>query len=117
MPTPPVINNKESEIKGCSVNLTWSPPPRQACPVNKYTIFYREKTSDEYEADWTEKRISQVSRTSHVIRLFCDSNYEIAMSTLIGKRESSRSTSWQVRTNSGASLIYSEGIHSSAGNF
>ena len=29
---------------GCSVKLSWQPPPRKGCPVTRYTIHYREST-------------------------------------------------------------------------
>ena len=105
MPSPPVINNKESEIKGCSVNLTWSLPPRQACPVRKYIIYFRIKTSEENEANWREIRISQVTKTFEVIPLICDLKYEIAMASLTGISEGDRSTYWQVKTNSGVLFL------------
>ena len=105
MPAPPVINNKESEIKGCIVNLTWSLPPRQACPVKKYKIYYRVKTSGDNEAEWTEKSLSRLTKTFQVIPLLCDLKYEIAMASLTGISEGDRSTSWQVKTNSGVLLL------------
>ena len=109
-PIPPVISNKETEINGCDVNLTWSPPRRQACPITKYKIYYREKTSQENEAEWSEIPISQVKKTFYVIRLFCDKKYEIAVSAFRETTESKRSTSWLVKVNSGLILFYDEFI-------
>ena len=87
------------------MNLTWSPPPRQACPVKKYKIYYRVKTSGDNEAEWTKKSISRLTKTFEVIPLLCDLKYEIAMASLTGIREGYWSTSWQVKTNSGVLLL------------
>ena len=107
-PTPPVINNKETEINGCDVNLTWSPPRRQACPITKYRIYYREKQLQENEAEWSQIPISQVTKTFHVIRLSCEKKYEIAVSALNEITEGKKSTSWLVKVNTGVILFYDE---------
>ena len=109
-PIPPAINNKETEINGCDVNLTWSPLKRKACPITKYKIYYRTKESQENEADWSQIPISQVTRTSHVIRLTCDKKYEIAVSAFHGIIESKKSISWLVKVNAGVILFYDEVI-------
>ena len=109
-PLPPVINNKETEIKGCDVNLTWSPLRRQACPITKYRIYYRTKESQENEAEWSQIPISLVTRTFCVIRLTCDKKYEIAVSAFHGLTESKKSTSWLVKVNTGVILFYDEVI-------
>ena len=104
-PIPPVINNKETEINGCDVNLTWSPLRRQACPITKYRIYHREKESQENEAEWSQIPISQVTRTFRVIPLICNKKYEIAVSAFNGKTESKKSTSWLVKVNTGVILF------------
>ena len=110
-PLPPVINNKETEIYGCDVNLTWSRAPRrEACPITKYRIYYREKESQENEAEWSEIPISQVTKTFHVIRLTCDKKYEIAVSALNALTEGKKSTSWLVKVHTGVILFYDEVI-------
>ena len=110
-PLPPVINNKETEINGCDVNLTWSQPPRrQTCPITKYRIYYREKESQEKETEWSQIAISQVTRTFHVIRLTCDKKYEIAVSALNEITEGKKSTSWLVKVKTGVILFYDEDI-------
>jgi len=103
-PTPPVINNKETEINGCNVNLKWSPPRQDACPILKYIVYYREKNSQDSETDWRQIPISQVTKTFLNIPLFCDTKYEFAVSAHNGKMESDLSAYWQVKTNTGVIL-------------
>ena len=93
------------EINGCDVNLTWSPPREDACPITKYIIHYREETSQDNKNDWLQIPISQVTKTFYVIRLICNTKYEIAVSAHNGNMESDWSTSWQVKTNTGVILL------------
>ena len=110
-PLPPVINNKETEIYGCDVNLTWSQAPRrQACPITKYSIYFRERKSQENEAEWNQIPVSQVTKTFHVILLTCDKKYEIAVSASNEGTEGKMSTSWLVKVNTGVILFYDEVI-------
>ena len=105
-PTRPVINNKETEINGCNVNLTWSPPRKDACPIAKYIVHYRQKTSQDNETDWRQISVSQVTKTFLHIPLFCDTKYEFAVSAHNGKMKSGWSNSWQVQINSGVIVLY-----------
>jgi len=54
-----------------------------ACPLTMYIIYYREIQTDGNEADWIQIPITQVKKTSYVIPLKCDVEYEIAMSDLL----------------------------------
>lgn len=103
-PIPPVMTNKEVELKGCYANLTWVPPRRYACGITKYVIHYREIKLHGSKADWSEIPISQVNKTFHLIPLLCDATYEIAMSAW-SKTQSDWSSSWQVKTNSGVTYL------------
>ena len=103
-PTPPVINNKETEINGCNVNLTWSSPREDACPITKYIIHYRETSSQHNETEWQQIPVSQVTKTFFYIPLFCDKKYEFAVSVYNGKMESDWSDYWHIKTNTGVIL-------------
>ena len=100
---PPVINNKEKEITGCDVNLTWSLQTGNPCSI-PYKVRYREIKTVISDSGWRE--ISQITDNFYVIDLPCNKEYEIAVS-FDGKWESDAwSTSWRVRANSGVALFY-----------
>ncbi|XP_078371879.1 receptor-type tyrosine-protein phosphatase F-like isoform X3 [Oculina patagonica] len=43
---------------GCSVKLSWEPPPRKGCPVTRYTIHYRESVhSGSNRTAWQTKNM------------------------------------------------------------
>ena len=76
------------------------------CPLTMYTIYYREIPSGDTRADWPQIRITQLNMTSHIMRLQCDKEYEIAMSAQDEEKESGLSNSWRVKTKSTTTGIY-----------
>ena len=104
--SPPVIDNKEMEINGCNVNVTWISPMDTGCPLTMYMIHYREIQSGGSKDDWIRRQINQVTSTFHFMPLKCDTEYEIAMSVRDEEKESTMSNSWHVKTNSDIKGIY-----------
>ena len=101
-------DNKTMEINSCFVNYMWSPPKDTGCPLTMYIIYQREIQSDGSEANWLQISITQFEKTSHVIQLKCDMEYEIAMSVKDEQRESVMSNFWRVKTKSpGTDIPYS----------
>ena len=98
-----MINNKESEIHGCKVNVTWS--RKEICTITETTVRYREVKPLGIEAKWTEYKIP--STTFHLLSLECDKGYEIGVSSWFGEVQSDWSVSWKFKTRStGATLPY-----------
>ena len=100
------------EINSCDLNYMWSPPMHTGCPLTMYIIHYREIHSDGNETDWLQISIAQLKKTSYVIPLKCDVEYEIAMSVKDGQRESVMSNFWRVKTKSPATGIPSSNFFS-----
>ena len=107
--SPPVGNNKTMDIKSCVLNYTWSPPVDIGCPLKMYIIYYREIQSDSNEADWLQ---IPITKTSYVIPLKCNMEYEIAMSVKDEEKESVKSNFWRVKTKSPATGIPSKNFFS-----
>ena len=63
-----------------------------------YTIYYREIQSDSNDADWLQISITQLQKTSYVMPLKCDMEYEIAISVKDAEKESVMSNFWRVTT-------------------
>ena len=60
-----MINNKESEIHGCKVNVTWS--RKEICTITKSSVRFREIKPLGIEAEWTEYRVP--STAFHLLSL------------------------------------------------
>ena len=98
-----MINNEESEIHGCKVNVTWS--RKELCTITESTVRYREIKPQGYEALWIEHKVP--STTSHLLYLERGKGYEIAVSSWFGEVQSDWSVSWKFKTRSaGATLSY-----------
>ena len=98
-----MINNKESEIHGCKVNVTWS--RKEICTITKSSVRFREIKSPDIEAKWTEHKVP--STTFHLLSLECEKGYEIGVSSWFGEVQSDWSVSWKFKTRStGATLPY-----------
>ena len=95
-------DNTTMEINSCALNYIWSPPTHIGCPLVMYTIYYREIQSDSNDADWLQISITQLQKTSYVMPLKCDMEYEIAISVKDAERESVMSNFWRVTTKSPA---------------
>ena len=103
--SPPVGDNTTMEINSCTLNYMWSPPLHTGCPLTMYIIYYREIQSEGNKADWLQIPITQVKKTSYVIPLKCDIEYEIAVSVKDEQRESVISNFWRVKTKSPATDV------------
>ena len=98
-----MINNKESEIHGCKVNVTWS--RKEICIITKSTVRYREIKPLGNEAEWEELTVP--ATTFRLLHLECDKGYEIGVSSWFGEVQSDWSVSWKFKTRStGATLPY-----------
>ena len=58
-----MINNEESEIHGCKVNVTWS--IKEICTITKSTVRFREIKLLGIEAEWAEHKVP--STTFHLL--------------------------------------------------
>ena len=92
----PVINNEESEIHGCKVNVTWS--GKEICTITKTTGRFREIKPPGIETEWIEYKVP--STTFHFLSLECDKGYEICVSSWFGEVQSDWSVSWKFKTRS-----------------
>ena len=98
-----MINNKESEIHGCKVNVTWS--RKEICTITKSTVRYREIKPLGNEAEWEELTVP--ATTFRLLPLVCNKGYEIGVSSWFGEVQSDWSVSWKFKTHSeGATLPY-----------
>ena len=68
-----MINNKESEIHGCKVNVTWS--RKEICTITKITVRYREIKPLGDEAQWAELKVP--TTTFHLLPLECDKGMKL----------------------------------------
>ena len=102
-PVTPVINNEESEIHGCKVNVTWS--RKEICNITETTVRFREIKPLGNKAEWGELTVP--ATTFHLLPLECDKEYEIGVSSWFGEVQSDWSVSWKFKTRStGATLPY-----------
>ena len=79
-PSPPIINNSETETLGCHVNVTWSKPHDNGCPLTKYSVYFIQVQLQETEEPWYEVQTTDILKTYRVLRLSCDTQYMIEMS-------------------------------------
>ena len=109
-PSPPIGDNVTLGINSCAVNYTWSPPLQTRCPLTMYVIYYGDVQSGDNEADWLQIPITQLKRTSYIMPLKCDMEYEIAMSVKDEEKESVMSNFWRIKTKSPATDILSNNL-------
>ena len=76
------------------------------CAPTMYIIYYREIISGGGKTDWHQIPITEINKTSHLILLKCDMEYEIAMSAKDKDKESARSNPWRVKTKSATTGIF-----------
>ena len=89
-PVTPVIDNEESEINGCKVNVTWSRNFKET-PLG-------------IEAKWRELKV--LATTFHLLSLEYNKGYEIGVSSSFGKVQSDWSVSLKVKTRSTGGTLY-----------
>ncbi len=95
----PVIANTTKVVPGGTVVIAWEPPLEGACPVEKYTVYYREVTSS---SKWHSVTVNR-NATSYTLHLNCRSEYNVAVTSLSGYGESSLNESkiWNFKTSGG----------------
>ncbi|KAJ7385283.1 hypothetical protein OS493_016354 [Desmophyllum pertusum] len=101
VPSPPVINNKETKTLRCDVNLTWSPPADNGCPLTMYSIYYQQIQSRETGESWYQVNVSNhgnVMETNYTISLACDRQYTVEISAWNELGQSGRSRPWIIKT-------------------
>ena len=101
IPLPPTIKNEETEIRSCNVNVSWSTPLDNGCPLTNYSVYYREMYSHETEPLWREIKVTDVLKTHYFLSLKCDTRYMIEVSAWNEKGESDISRTWITKTMSG----------------
>ena len=77
------------------MNLTWRAPNDNGCPLNKYTIYYREiqqtEEDTQYWAYWLETSITNVSQRFSGLSLKCGQQYELTLTASNDAGESGKS--------------------------
>ena len=98
----PTIVNKNKEVEGRIVEVTWEPPLEGACPVVRYTVHYREVILPPGTSTWTSVNINR-NATSYTLHLNCMKEYEIAVTSFNAHRESVLNDSqiWKFKTGGG----------------
>jgi len=99
IPSPPVINNKETESLTCDVNVIWSPPADHGCPLTMYSIYHQQIQAP--EIGWHQTNVTNVMATNFTVTLTCERQYAIEMSAWNELGESDRSRTWIIKTISG----------------
>ena len=89
----PVKNISVGTLSKCKVNLTWSAPRRDnGCPLNMYTIYYREIQLKENDTpQWREIRLNNVVQTFSSLSLKCGQQYEFTLTASNDAGESDKS--------------------------
>ena len=67
----------EAEPFGCSIKLSWKPPPSRGCPITRYSVHYKEAvvSADAMLSTWQRKYLNITDRDH--LRLDCDKRYNI----------------------------------------
>ncbi len=94
-PSAPVILNKETQVSGCDVNLRWSFPEDNGCPLTLYTIYYRELQLRN-EDSWHKINVTKVTKSEHLLSLKCNTEYTFAVSAWNELGESPFSSEWPI---------------------
>ncbi|KAL9987757.1 hypothetical protein ACROYT_G002114 [Oculina patagonica] len=103
-PSAPVILNKETQVSGCDVNLRWSLPEDNGCPITLYTIYYSERQSKN-EDSWHEINVTKVTKSEHLLSLKCNTEYAFTVSAWNELGESAISSEWPIKTSKASNSI------------
>lgn len=81
------------------------PPLEGACPIDGYSIYYREVMSNGIKSKWHSVPVNR-NATSYMLHLNCDKEYDVAITSRSGYEESNLSESkiWNFKTVQG--IIY-----------
>ena len=99
VPSPPVIDNKETESLTCDINVIWSPPADHGCPLTMYSIYHQQIQAP--EMGWNQVNVTNVMATNFTVTLACGRQHTIEMSAWNELGESARSRTWIIKTISG----------------
>ena len=79
-------------LSKCKVNLSWSTPRDNGCPLNMYTIYYREIQLTENDTPQCyETRITNIAQTFSSLSLKCGRQYEFTLTASNDAGESDKS--------------------------
>ena len=97
---PDIINSTKS-VPGGAVVVAWKPPLEGACPIVNYTVYYRQVAKN-METRWQSVTVNGNSN-SHTLQLKCNKNYDVAVTSLSGYKESDFNDSkiWKFKTQGG----------------
>ena len=95
----PDIVNSTKAVPGGSVVAAWEPPIEGACPVITYTVYYREVAK---KSKWQSVTV-RGKTNSYTLQLKCREEYEVAVTSLSGYKESAINESkiWKFKTQGG----------------
>ena len=84
--------------------VVWEPPLEGACPIDGYSIYYREVIHG-IKSKWYSVTVNR-NATSYMLHLNCDKEYDVAITSRSGYAESNLSESkmWNFKTVRG--IIY-----------
>ncbi|XP_068670007.1 uncharacterized protein [Montipora foliosa] len=101
----PKITNVNRDVSGGTAVIRWTPPLEGACPVVRYTVHFRVVQASE-NSIWNSVNVSR-NATSYTLHLInCRKEYEIALTSFNGYKESALSESkrWKFKTGGGVPL-------------
>ena len=98
-PSAPVIENKEVHwVSGCHVNLKWTPPQDNGCPLTMYTIYYSELQSSSKNESWYQINVTADTTSRDLPSLKCNTGYMFKLSAWNELGESDTSNEWPMKT-------------------
>ena len=97
-PSPPIIKNKGVQVFGCGVNLKWSSPRDNGCPLTMYTIYYREVQSTSENDSWHQINVTVDTTSRDLPSLKCNTEYIFKVSAWNELGESDTSNEWPIKT-------------------
>lgn len=99
----PVIVNSTKVVPGGTVVVAWEPPLEGSCPVVNYTVYYRKVVSPPpRKSKWYSVAVNG-NTTSYTLQLKCRNEYDVAVTSLSGYKESAFNESkiWNFKTRGG----------------
>ena len=99
-PDPPKIMNKETELTGRNVTVTWRTSDNN-CKIIVYTLHYRIVGPAFKEQNWSSVKTND---TTYVLQLQYSNKYEIIVSAW-NKLGGSNSSEWHLRTAQGKIVL------------
>ena len=76
--------------------VVWEPPLEGACPIDGYSIYYREVMSHGIKSKWHSVTVNR-NATSYMLHLNCNKDYDVAITSWSGYEESNLSKSKTLR--------------------